>query len=156
MSYADIFTLPDIELLLLSALQTAVIFSLVMAGLQIVGRRVFAQRNPQDLVIIVLAGEACGLGFTHEEAGFWGTIVSVVTLLLLGHMVERYGIFRKVLTKTPVVLYADGKLHQDLMARHMVDETDIEEVAREKSATTYKKYDLVILEGDGRISLVNR
>lgn len=154
MSYADIFTVPDIPLLGLSVLQTAVIFGLIMAGLQVVGRRVFAQRSPQDLVIIVLVAETCGLGFAHQEAGFWGAVVSILTILIMGYLTERIKFIRQGLIKKPVILYQNRILDRELMNKHMVDESDIEEVAREKSAMTYKDFDLVVLEGDGRISLV--
>jgi uncharacterized membrane protein YcaP (DUF421 family) len=63
---------------------------------------------------------------------------------------------RTILTKKPVVLYENGQLHRHLLDQHMVDETDIDEVAREKSALSYKEFDMVVLEGDGRLSLVRK
>ena len=75
---------PATELLMLSVAQTATVYCFILIGLKIVGRRVFAQRGPQDLVIIVLVAEASDLGLTPDEAGYWGSICSVVTLLMRG------------------------------------------------------------------------
>lgn len=53
MQYSTIFTFPPWEHIGLAVLQTATIFWLVLVGLHVVGRRVFAQRGPQDLILIV-------------------------------------------------------------------------------------------------------
>ena len=85
MSQVNIFSLPAWNLQILSVVQTATIYCFILLGLKIVGRRVFAQRGPQDLVIIVLVAEASNLGLTPEEAGYWRSICSVATLLVLGY-----------------------------------------------------------------------
>ena len=114
----------------------------------------FAQRGPQDLVIIVLVAEACNLGLAPEEAGFWGSISSVTTLIILGHFTERISFIRHLLDPPPIVLYREGKLHRELMRKHMVDVEDLNEVAREEGSSSYKDFDSMTLEGDGRISAI--
>jgi uncharacterized membrane protein YcaP (DUF421 family) len=156
MQYADILNFPDWSPLALSVLQTATIFFLIMAGLKLVGRRVFAQRGPQDLIIIVLVAEACNLGLTHEDAGYWGTICSVLTLFVLGYLSEKIPLLRHVMDEKPVVVYKDGHLHQAAMRKHMIDEEDLYEVARLEGATSYREFDMMMLEGDGKISAIRR
>lgn len=152
MQYVDIFSVPDLLPVGFSILQSSFIFWLIILGLQIVGQRVFAQRGPQDLVVIVLVAEACDLGLTHEDAGFWGTVASVVTLLLWGYLVEKIGFIRRLLNRKPIVLYENGKLHKPLMRKHMVDEEDLNEVAREEGRASYTEFKAMLLEGDGQIS----
>jgi uncharacterized membrane protein YcaP (DUF421 family) len=154
MQYADLFTLPPWEPVALSILQTVIIFCLVIGGLQIVGRRVFAQRGPQDLVIIVLVAEACDLGLTHEDAGFWGSVSSVITLLMLGYLTEKIPFLRHLLNEKPVILYQNGRLRREEMAKHMVGEDDLNEVARREGFVSYKNFETMILEGDGEISAI--
>jgi uncharacterized membrane protein YcaP (DUF421 family) len=154
MNYIDIFSSPSLEPILLSVLQTAIIYCLIIAGLQIVGRRVFAQRSPQDLIIIVLVAESCDLGLIHEDAGFWGTIASVITLLLLGYLTEKIPLIRHCLDKAPITLYSDGKLHAKAMEKQMVDVADLDEVAREEGKSSHKDFDIMVLEGDGQISAI--
>lgn len=154
MAYAHIFTLPPTQLLILSVIQTATVYCFILIGLRIVGRRVFTQREPQDLVIIVLVAEACNLGLAPVEAGFWGSICSVTTLIILGHFTKRIPFIRHLLYSPPIVLYRAGKLHHGLMRKHMVDVEDLNEIAREKGSSSYKDFDSMTIEGDGRISAV--
>ncbi|MXS78686.1 DUF421 domain-containing protein [Nitrosomonas sp. JL21] len=148
------FFFPAWELLLLSVVQTATVYVFILMGLKIVGRRVFAQRGPQDLVIVALVAEASDLGLTPDEAGYWGSICSVITLLILGYFSERITVIRHFLNPDPIVLYRDGKLDRAMMRKHMVDIEDLNEVAREQGALSYQDFEGMVLEGDGNISAV--
>lgn len=152
MDYADIFHFPPWEYLALSSFQAATIFCLILVGLKIVGRRVFAQRGPQDLIIIVLVAETCDMGLSHEQAGYWGSVFSVLTLFALGYLCERIPLVRRMLDEEPVILYKNGKLNHNALKRHMIDEDDLDEVAREEGYESYKNLAAMMLEGDGRIS----
>jgi uncharacterized membrane protein YcaP (DUF421 family) len=155
MNYADIFQFPGWEPLAFTILQTAIVFCFILVGLHLIGRRVFAQRGTQDLIIIVLVGESSDLGLAHEDAGFWGSIASIATLFLLGYLTERIGFLRKMLNGDAIPLYSDGKLHRSTMRKHMVDEEDLNEVAREHGKESYKNFECMLLEGDGEITGVN-
>jgi uncharacterized membrane protein YcaP (DUF421 family) len=154
MDYNAIFDFPGWEPILLSVFQTATIYCLIIIGLEIVGRRVFAQRGPQDLIIIVLVAEACDIGLVHEDAGYWGAVASVLTLFILGYLSERIVFVRRLLDEDPVILYRDGELQQGAMKKHMIDVSDLEETARQKGAKSYKEFEFMMLEGDGKISAI--
>jgi hypothetical protein len=40
------------------------------------------------------------------------------------------------------------------MKKHMIDVEDLDEVAREEGALSYKEFDVMMLEGDGTISAI--
>jgi uncharacterized membrane protein YcaP (DUF421 family) len=156
MPYSDIFHFPDWESIGLSVLQATTIFFLVIIGLQIVRRRVFAQRGPQDLIIIVHVAQACDLGLADERAaGYWGAVFSVLTLFLLGYLAERIGPVRRLLNGDPVLLYKNGEVDDVAMKKNMVDIHDLEEVAREKGYLTLEEFESMLLEGDGQISAIH-
>jgi uncharacterized membrane protein YcaP (DUF421 family) len=150
--YSGIFDAPDWEAVAISVLQTATLFCFVMIGLRIVGRRIFAQRDPQDLVVIVLLAEACNLGLTDENAGYWGTVFSMITIFVLGFIVERVPFLRHFMTQKPVLLYQQGALNESAMKKYMLDEGDLNEVARRQGTASYRSFERMILEGDGSIS----
>ncbi len=132
--------------------QTAVLFCLILAGLRIAGRRVFAERSPQDLVIIVMVGEASNVGLSDQGAGFWGAVASVVTLLILGAMTERFIFLRHLFNRPPVRIYSDNTLDRKAMEKSLLDESDLNEAARQSGFDSYESFKTIVLEGDGRIS----
>lgn len=57
MEYVGILDVPPLRFVLLSVVQTFTLFVAFLLGLKIVGRRVFGEKGPQDLVILVLIAE---------------------------------------------------------------------------------------------------
>ena len=78
MDYVTLFQAVPWEPVGVSVVQTVVIYWLVLLGVKLVGRRVFGEMGPQDMVILFLIAESCDLGLTNEEAGFWGSVASVL------------------------------------------------------------------------------
>jgi uncharacterized membrane protein YcaP (DUF421 family) len=152
MDYVTILDAPPLESILFSVFQTATIYVFVLAGLKLVGRRVFGEKSPQDLVILFLIAEACDLGLSDEQAGYWGTIASVTTILVLGWLSDRIPFIRSIPNSRPVCLFRNNRLERKIMETFMIEESDLEETAREYGLSSYKDFDEIILEGDGRIT----
>jgi uncharacterized membrane protein YcaP (DUF421 family) len=152
MSYVSIFEPIPWEAVGTSVVQAISIFIVVILGLKMTGRRVFAERGPQDLIILLLVAEACNLGLSDEGAGYWGTFFSIITLFILGGMTERVPWLRTKLEEDPITLYNRGELDQAAMKNNFIDEKDLEETAREYGLPSYRSFSRIVLEGNGTIS----
>ena len=148
MDYVSILDKPPMDAIGLAVLQTAVIFVFVLAGLKAVGRRVFGEQSPQDLILLLVIAEACDIGLTPEDAGFWGTMASITTILFLGWLCDRLGFIRKAIDGEPVVIYTGGRHDRKVMKKFMIDESDLDLAALED----YRQFRLIIIEGDGKIA----
>ena len=135
-----------------SALQTAVLYVFLLAGLELTGRRVFAEQGPQDLLVLLLVAEACNLGLTDQEAGYWGTVASVLTIFVMGGVTERVPFLRRLVAGRPMTLFEEGRLDERALKKGMIDESDLEEVAREYGLRSYREFETVTLEGNGHIT----
>jgi uncharacterized membrane protein YcaP (DUF421 family) len=152
MDYVSIFDVPPLKFVVLSIVQTVTFFIAILLGLKLVGRRVFGERGPQDLVILILIAEACNSGLNHQQAGYWGSVASIITILFLGWLCEKTKSIRQFLEGRPVFIYARGTLDRTLMEKHMVDETDLEMAAREYGLGSYHDFSAIVLEGDGAVT----
>jgi len=152
MGYISILDVPRAQFILLSILQTVTLFVLVLLGLKLVGRRVFGEKGPQDLVILVLIAEAASSGLNHQGAGYWGSAASVITILLLGWLFEKTKAIRQFIEGRPVFIYERGALDRTLMEKHMVDESDLELAARKYGLASYHDFTTIVLEGDGAVT----
>lgn len=152
MEYIGILSAPPIEAIFLSSLQTASLFILVLSGLKLVGRRIFGEKSPQDLVLLMLIAEACGFGLSDQRAGYWGTVASVITILFMGWLCERIPALRRLIEAKPIILFKEGRLDRKNLETHMLDERDLETVAHEYGLSSYREFSSVILEGDGQIT----
>lgn len=153
MDYISIFDLPPWQELGLTVLQTATLYLLLLAGLKIVGRRVFAEMGPQDMILLLLVAEACDIGLTPEGAGYWGTIASVLTLFVLVGLTERIKPLRQLTENKPVILFHRGQ-HQVNLRKYLLEEAELDAAMRKYGFATYKEAETLILEGAGNITAV--
>lgn len=152
MDYVSILDRPPLEAVALSVLQTAVVFSFVLLGLKVVGRRVFAEQSPQDLILLLIIAETCNLGLTPQDAGFWGSVASITTILFLGWLCDRLAFLRKAIDGMPVVVFSNGRLDKKVMKKFMIDESDLALAARSYGLETFRQFRIIMLEGDGKIT----
>jgi len=153
MDYISIFDpvpWPDVGL---SVLQTATLYVLLLLGLKIVGRRVFAEMGPQDMILLLLVAEACDIGLTPEGAGYWGTIASVLTLLMLVGVTERVKPLRQLTENKPVILFHNGQRLVNLR-KYLIDTDDLDAAVRKYGLSSYMQAETLILEDDGSITAV--
>lgn len=152
LEYTSIFDMPPWGAIGISVLQTVTLFCLILLGLRLAGRRVFAERSPQDLITIVLVAEACNQGLADESAGYWGAFASVITLIVLGILTERIPFLRRLFDQKPVTIYDKGSLNIQAMRKHALDEADLDEAARKQGFSSYQDFNRIDLEGDGKVS----
>jgi len=153
-TYLSIFEFPEWSAIGVSVLQTVILFALVFGGLRLIGRKVFSERSPMDLVLILLVAEAGNFGLTNQNAGFWGAFFSILALFFIGYLVDRITFLREFLREKPLLLYRKGYLYRETMKQNMVDEDELYEMAREKGFPSYKNFEAIILESGGKITAI--
>lgn len=154
MSYITIFHPVPWPAVGQTVIQSITVYWLILLGLKLMGRRVFGEMGPQDLIILLLISESCDLGLANQEAGYWGTIASVFSILLMSNLVERTPCLRQFFEDKAVTLYESGTFHEKLMRKHMVEHSDLEKIAREYGWENYRAFRKIVLEGDGKLTAV--
>lgn len=153
MDYISIFDPVPWDLVGLAVIQTATLFIILLCGLKLVGRRVFAEMGPQDLLLLLLVAEACDIGLTPDGSGYWGTIASVTTLLLIVGIIERVPFLRKITENEPVIIFRDKELQVDLK-KYLLNESELDAAARKYGHSSYKHFKALVLEDDGSLTAV--
>jgi uncharacterized membrane protein YcaP (DUF421 family) len=136
----------------LSILQTLTIFWLILLGLKLVGRRVFGELGPQDLIVLLLIAEASDLGLTHQDAGYWGALASILTILTTGALIEHLPLLRHFLEEEGIVLLRSGEPDEQTMKKNLVQREDLEKTARQYGFAELEAFDAMVLESDGKIT----
>lgn len=152
MDYTSIFSPIPWEAVGHSVLQTFLLYWMVLFGIKLVGRRVFGEMGPQDFIVLLLVAESCNLGLANEEAGFWGTVFSVLTVLTTGAIAERVSLLRRFLAESAIDVLKDGRPLPGAMKRSLVEEDDLLSTAREYGMPDYSVFEKMTLESDGHIT----
>jgi uncharacterized membrane protein YcaP (DUF421 family) len=149
---------PGLHTLLEIVGRTAVVYTLVLVGIRISGKREVGQMTPFDLTLLLLLSNSVQNAMTGPDTSLAGGAVAAVTLLILNYLVAEVAgtnrRFRKIIQGQPSLLIHDGEVIAAHLAREHVSMDALECAVREHGIASYKEVALAVLEVDGSISVL--
>ncbi|MGH9498372.1 MAG: DUF421 domain-containing protein [Terriglobales bacterium] len=138
------------------ALRTAVIYTVVLAGVRLSGKREVGQMTPFDLTLLLLISNAVQNAMTGADTSLLGGVIAASTLLVLNYLVAEVSggnrRFRKFVQGQPSLLVHDGQVITSHMAKEHVSMDELQRALREHGIASAKDVALAVLEVDGSIS----
>jgi uncharacterized membrane protein YcaP (DUF421 family) len=144
--------------LLQIVLRTLTVYTIVLLGVRLSGKREVGQMTPFDLTLLLLLSNAVQNAMTGPDTSVIGGGTAAITLLVVNYVVAELAShnrkIRKILRGDPAVLVHNGQVLQRTMAREHVGMDDLEEGLREHGIATIEDVALAVLEVDGNISFL--
>jgi uncharacterized membrane protein YcaP (DUF421 family) len=149
-------TIPSAHALLEIFVRTVVIYSVVLAGVRLSGKREVGQMTPFDLTLLLLLSNAVQNAMTGPDTSLMGGVVAAATLLVLNYFVAEVSggnrRFRKFVQGQPSLLVHDGTIIESHMAKEHVSMDELQRALREREIASSHDVALAVLEVDGSIS----
>jgi uncharacterized membrane protein YcaP (DUF421 family) len=122
------------------------------------GKRTLAKMNAFDFIVTIalgsiLAGTLLDASVSWAE-GMTALLVLVGMQYLITHASTRWPALRRVITSDPVLLVHHGRLLQRAMRRERVTEEEVQHALRDAGLSELAQVRLMVLETDGRFSVV--
>lgn len=140
------------------AVRTAIVYTFLVIGLRLGGKREIGQLGVLDLIVLLVIADAVQNAMVGENTTLWGGLVAAGTLLGLDKALkvlsERSSRAKAVLEGEPRLLVRDGRLLDRAMREETVDLDDLEMAIREHGLAKIEDVGLAVLERDGTISIV--
>lgn len=138
------------------AFRTLAVYTVVLVGVRLSGKREVGQMTPFDLTLLLLISNAVQNAMTGPDTSLLGGIVAATVLLTVNYFVaEASGAnrrMRKFIQGQPSLLVHDGQVIESHMASEHISMDELERAIREHGIATYKDVALAVLEVDGSIS----
>jgi len=127
--------------------------------IRVSGKRSLAQMNAFDLVVTVALGSTLATILLTSDVAFVEGIAALVLLLALQVCVA-VGVLwsprlRKLVTASPSLLLLHGSVRQDQLRQSRVSQDDVDQAIRQSGYGTPSDIAAVILESDGKISVIS-
>jgi uncharacterized membrane protein YcaP (DUF421 family) len=140
--------------------RTAIVYAVFILVLRAFGKRELGQFTIFDLALLLLAANALQPAMTGPDTSVGGGLVILATIFALNWLTalvrERVPFARGLLEAAPTVLARDGAWLDAAVKAEDVDQDDLEAALREHGIERIQDAQLVVLEGDGSISVVPR
>lgn len=148
-------TLLDLGLV---AVHTLVLYSFLIAGFSLLGRRQSSELTATELVVIMMIGSAVETGLVAGNKTLSAGLVSAGTLLLFNHfftlLMRRRPAFRHLLMGRPIPLVYKGRFLPARLRQAGLTEDDVLEGMRLRGYDRVDSVRLAMLEIDGVVSVL--
>jgi uncharacterized membrane protein YcaP (DUF421 family) len=149
-----------LPLILEKILRTVLVYSALIVGLRLAGKRELAQLNPFDLVVLLTISNTVQNAIIGNDNSVSGGIIGVTTLLLANYLVVRFVYtsdkIEKLVEGSEDVLIEGGIIQEKDMEREMISFSELEIAAHKQGINSLKEVDRAVLEPDGGFTFISR
>jgi uncharacterized membrane protein YcaP (DUF421 family) len=140
------------------AITTVLIYVSTVGAIRASGRRTLAEMSAFDFVVAVAMGGIVARTATLPSPSYVQGLAAVLTLVAvhrgLGWARLHWTPVRWLLDRDPVVLARDGHVCPDALSRVHLSEEEVAGVVREHGLPGVQQTELVVMEADGRFSVI--
>ena len=139
-------------------IRTAILYTLVVAVMRIMGKRQIGELQPYEFVITIMISDLASLPMQDTRLPLLQGIIPIVTLLFLKTLLTQIGLkfqsTRKLVDGEPCILVHKGKINYSTLKKQQLN---IDELLEELRLANYFNLDEIqyaILENDGQMSIL--
>jgi uncharacterized membrane protein YcaP (DUF421 family) len=140
--------------------RTVFVFCLIFAVTRAVGRRELSSMEPFDMILLVVIGDLVQQGVTQSDYSITGATTVIATIALLtvftAWLSFRVRRLRPLLEGEPIVVVADGRVHERNLRRQRMTVEELEAEARLQQIGSLDEVRFAVLETSGKISFATR
>jgi uncharacterized membrane protein YcaP (DUF421 family) len=142
-----------------AVLRPLLIYVMLVLVFRLTGKRSIGEITTFDFLLLLVISEAVSSALLADDSSITGAAIAVMTLIgldvALSLAKNRWPTLDRLLEDVPVVLYHDGKLVKERMAKERIAEDDILEAARElHGLERFDQIEKAVLERRGYITIV--
>jgi uncharacterized membrane protein YcaP (DUF421 family) len=149
-----------LPLILEKVLRTILVYSALIVGLRLAGKRELAQLNPFDLVVLLTISNTVQNAIIGNDNSVSGGIIGVAALLLINYLVVRFVYsndkIEKLVEGSEDTLIEQGILQEKVMKREMITFSELEIAAHKQGINSLNEVERAVLEPDGGITFSSK
>lgn len=135
-------------------------YATLVVAVRISGKRSLAQLNAFDLVVTVALGSVLATILLSGDVSWTEGAAAFGVLILLQFLValasSRIRPARRLIAAAPTLLVVDGEMREDAIARNRLARSEVLQVVRSSGVGGIDQVGAVVLEANGRLSVIPR
>ncbi len=144
--------------MLVTLLRTIILYILVVLALRFMGKRQIGQLQPSELVIAMMLSELAAIPVENVGTPLLTGVIPIFTLIIaeatFSFLTLKSRKVRKILSGSPTILIAKGKIVEKEMERLRFNIDDLMEELRTNGYPNVMDIEYAIIESNGSLSVI--
>ncbi|PYQ13681.1 MAG: DUF421 domain-containing protein [Acidobacteria bacterium] len=137
-----------------------VVYVSILLGFRLIGKREVGQLAPFDLALMLLIANAVQNAMVGPDSSLLGGLTAAFVLLTVNYVLGRVAVrsrkVERLLRGRARILVNRGHVYEENLRAEGITHEDLLQAIREGGCTTLEDCRLVVLEVDGRISVLEK
>lgn len=138
-------------------IRTVLVYVAIVAIIRVAGKRLMAQMNSLDLVVVLLLSNVVQNAIIGDDNSITGGVIGAIVLVVLNAAAERiaqvWPAFRTFVEGRPTVVVRDGALIEGSLDRLGVNASELQTALRRQGADGIDEVDLATFDPGGSITV---
>lgn len=144
--------------MLVTLFRAAILYTLVIVCVRLMGKRQIGELQPVDLVITVLISEVAAIPMQQNDLPILNSIVAVILLVAVEIFISAICLksmrFRRAVQGHCAIVIRDGIIDQKQLRKLRMTVNDLIDALRQKDVFSLDKVSYAIVETNGKISVL--
>ena len=138
-------------------IRTVLVYVAIVAIIRVAGKRLMAQMNSLDLVVVLLLSSVVQNAIIGDDNSITGGVIGAIVLVVVNAAAERiaqvWPAFRTFVEGRPTVVVRDGALIEGSLDRLGVNASELQTALRRQGADGIDEVDLATFDPGGSITV---
>ncbi len=139
-------------------IRTFIVYTFLLVGLRLAGKREMGQLNPFDFVVLLLLSNTVQNAIIGNDNSLLGGVIGATALLLTNWFVVRFLFSHPAVDRLvegdPEVLIRNGKIRPDRLKHELITPEELEAAARRQGLEGLHKVETCRLEVGGALTFI--
>ena len=139
-------------------IRTFIVYTFLLVGLRLAGKREMGQLNPFDFVVLLLLSNTVQNAIIGNDNSLLGGVIGATALLLTNWFVVRFLFSHPAVDRLvegdPEVLIRDGEIRPDRLKHELITPEELEAAARRQGLEGLHKVETCRLEVGGALTFI--
>lgn len=150
----------NINTVIITAAKGILIYIILIAMLRITGKRSLSKFNIFDFVITIAIGSVFASTMTSNDVKLAQATTAILVLLagqyVLSRLALKYDKIERIIKADPALLFYNGDYILETMKHERVTKREILQAVRASGSSSLKEVYAVVLETDGKMSVIGK
>jgi uncharacterized membrane protein YcaP (DUF421 family) len=141
-------------------LRSVVVYLFLLGAFRLAGKRTLGQITAFDLVVLLVISNVVQNALIGNDNSLGGGLIGATAILVLNAIVAwitfRYKRLERIVEHSPTIIVRHGQILHESLRRERLSLAELRAALRKQGVMSLRNIRYVILEEDGRLSVISR
>ena len=148
------------DIMFIAVIRTVILYTSIIIAVRLMGKRQISELQTSELVVTMLISDIASIAVENTSKPLLGGLIPMTVLvvceILISAVMIKSPLLRKLISGSPIVVIAKGKIVQHELKRLRMSVDELSESLRQQDVFSFDEVMYAIVETNGQLSIMKK